>query len=122
MPRRLRGSVSRWLEDSTETGRVRSWVSEHTIVLGGLQVQANEVGQQEVVLGEVPGTITHNHGVRVIGCGARSGHVVQRRHDGGSPTAFAVLRAIRFDVCLLSSLVDVKDVGTLDMFGYVRAG
>lgn len=58
----------------------------HTIVLRGCEVQADKIGQEEVVLGEIPRAVSNNQCVGVVGRRAWGGKVVQRRHDGGSPT------------------------------------
>lgn len=60
-----------------------------TIVPHGVEVQTHEVGQEEVIFGEVPSAIANSHGVRVVGGRARGRQIVQRRHDGGSPTLVA---------------------------------
>lgn len=57
-----------------------------TIVLHGLEIQANKIGEEKVILGEVPCPVTNLHGIRVVGGGAGRRHVVQRRHGGGRPT------------------------------------
>lgn len=56
-----------------------------TIVLHGLEVETDQVRQEEVVLGKVPGAVTDLHGIGLVGGGAGRRHVVQRRHGGGPP-------------------------------------
>ena len=42
-------------------------VRAHTIVLHGVEVQTHKVGQEKVILGEVPSPVADGHGVRVVG-------------------------------------------------------
>jgi hypothetical protein len=55
-----------------------------TIVLHGLEIEADEVWEEKIILGKVPCPVTDLHGIRIVRGGAGRRHVVQRRHDGGS--------------------------------------
>lgn len=93
MPRRMK---CQYTNGCRAEGRGKIWqclgvIWKHTIVLRGLQIEAHKIRQEEIVLCEIPCAITDHHGIGIVGCSARGGHVVQRRHDGGSPTVTPVV-------------------------------
>lgn len=64
-----------------------SYTKGSTVVLHGLEIETDQIGEKKVILRRVPCPIAHEHGIRVVGAGSGRGEYVC--HIGATSSSHA---------------------------------